>query len=60
MGFTYCINYPFQGSFCYMDFVVHIGFNRYRKIASSNTSHLEAHASCFRLLMKGIYDPYVL
>ena len=32
----------------------------YRKIASSNTSHLEAHASFFRLLMKGIFDPYVL
>ena len=31
----------------------------YRKIASSNTSHLEAHAGIFRLLMKGIFDPYV-
>ena len=32
----------------------------YRKVASSNTSHLEAHAGVFRLLMKGIFDPYVL
>ena len=34
--------------------------NGYRKIASSNTSRLEAHAGIFRLLMKGIFDPYVL
>ena len=32
----------------------------YRKVASSNTSRLEAHESFFRLLMKGIFDPYVL
>ena len=32
----------------------------YRKITSSNTSHLEAHSGFFRLLMKGIFDPYVL
>ena len=32
----------------------------YRKIASSNISRLEAHADFFRLLMKGIFDPYVL
>ena len=31
----------------------------YRKIASSNTSCLEAHAGFFRLLMKGIFGPYV-
>ena len=30
---------------------------RYHKVASSNTSHLEAHAGIFRLLMKGIFDP---
>ena len=29
----------------------------YRKVASSNTSRLEGF---FRLLMKGIFDPYVL
>ena len=33
---------------------------KYRKVASSNTSRLEAHAGFFRLLMKGIFDPYVL
>ena len=32
----------------------------YRKVASSNMSRLEAHAGFFRLLMKGIFDPYVL
>ena len=32
----------------------------YRKVASSNTSCLEAHTGLFRLLMKGIFDPYVL
>ena len=31
----------------------------YRKVASSNTPHLEAHADFFRLFMKGIFDPYV-
>ena len=31
----------------------------YRKVASSNTSCLEAHAGFFRLLMKGIFDLYV-
>jgi hypothetical protein len=32
----------------------------YCKVASSKTSHLEANAGFFRLLMKGIFDPYVL
>ena len=32
----------------------------YRKVDSSITSRLEAHAGFFRLLMKGILDPYVL
>ena len=31
----------------------------YCKVASSNTSRLEAHPGFFRLLMKGIFDPYV-
>ena len=34
--------------------------NAYCKVASFNTSRLEAHAGFFRLLMKGIFDPYVL
>ena len=38
-----------------------IFYFEYRKVASSNTSRLEAHAGFFRLLiMKGIFDPYVL
>ena len=32
----------------------------YRKIVSSNMSHLEAHVGFFRLLMKGFFGPYVL
>ena len=31
-----------------------------RKVASFNTSCLEAHAGFFRLLMNGIFDAYVL
>ena len=33
---------------------------KYPKVTSSNTSRLEAHAGFFRLLMKGIFDPYLL
>ena len=32
----------------------------YRKVVSSNTSCLEAHAGFFRLLMKGIFDQGIL
>ena len=32
----------------------------YRKVVSSNTSRFETHAGLFRLLMKGIFDAYVL
>ena len=32
----------------------------YRRVASSDTSRLEAYAGFFRLLMKGIFDCYVL
>ena len=32
----------------------------YRIVASSSPSRIEAHAGLFRLLMKGIFDPYVL
>ena len=35
-------------------------FIKYHKVASSNTSRLEAHTGFFRLLIKGIFDPYVL
>ena len=34
--------------------------NYYCKVVSSNSSRLEAHEGFFRLLMKGIFDPYVL
>ena len=34
--------------------------DNYRKVASSNTSSLEAHAGFFRWLMKRIFDPYLL
>ena len=33
---------------------------RYRKVMSSSPSHIEAHAGLFILLMKGIFDHYVL
>ena len=32
----------------------------YRKVASSNTSHLKAHDDFFRLIMKEIFDLFVL
>ena len=32
----------------------------YRIVASTSPSCIEAHADLFRLLMKGILDPYVL
>ena len=31
-----------------------------RKVASSNTSRLEAQSGFFRLLIEGVFDPYVL
>ena len=40
-------------------FISDQGLN-YRKIASSNTSRFEAHEGFFRLLMKGIFNPYAL
>ena len=43
----------------WVKFVDKVSFT-YRKIASSNTSRLEAHVGFFRLLMKGIFGPYVL
>ena len=32
----------------------------YRIVASASPSRFEAHVGLFRLLMKGIFDPYVL
>ena len=41
-------------------FVGGFNFFIYRIIASSNTSHLEAHPGIFTLLLKGIFDAYLL
>ena len=38
----------------------HPEFFSYRIVASSSPSRIEAHAGLFRLLMKEIFDPYVL
>ena len=34
--------------------------NNYRKVLSANTSRLEAHPGFFRLVMEGIFYPYLL
>ena len=38
----------------------HVVYYNHHKIASSNTSHLEAHTGFFKLYMDGILGPYVL
>ena len=43
-----------------LDLVLWIYLAKKTYIVSSNKSHLEAHADFFRLLRKGIFDPYVL
>ena len=35
-------------------------FGEYHIVTSTSPSRIEAHASLFRSLMKGIFDPYVL
>ena len=40
-----------------MNSTIHQKLDKYRKIASSNTSRLEAHVGFFRLLMKGVFGP---
>ena len=52
--FTYCTYYQKSTIECKFDRIT------YCKVANSNTSHLETHAGFFRLLIKGILDPYVL
>ena len=59
-----CFNSPFQKILTHCS-AISQNFWRpneitYRKVVSSNTSHLEAHAGFFRMLMKGIFDAYVL
>ena len=38
---------------------VSFSYSAYRKVASSDTSRLEAHAGFSRLLIMGIFDSYV-
>ena len=51
--------HPAKSSCAYHSKIVKL-FLEYHKVLSSNTSCLEAHAGFFRLLMKGIFNPYVL
>ena len=44
---------------CSCNFMHYKKKENYRKVPSSNMSCLEAHPGFFRLLMKGIFDPYV-
>ena len=50
--FTYCTYYQKSTIECKFDGIT------YCKVTSSNTSLLETHAGFFRLLIKGIFDPY--
>ena len=52
--FPYLLPFKFQYS------PVTFSFCKYRKVASSSPSRIEAHAGLFKLLMKRIFDPYVL
>ena len=52
--------YSLLGASIFLIFSKNVIFLNYRKVASSNTSYLEAHADFFRLHMKGIFDPYAL
>ena len=51
-----------EGSIAIGDRIVCVSkfYSPYRKVVSSNTSRVEAHEGFFRLLVKGIFDPYVL
>jgi hypothetical protein len=40
--------------------LIHSWGSIYRKVVSSNMSRLETHAGLFRVVMKGIFDAYVL
>ena len=41
-------------------YIVKLSNFTHHKVASSQTSRLETHTGFFRLLMNGIFDPYVL
>ena len=46
--------------FCIFACKINYLYVNYRKVASSSPSRIEAQAGLFRLLMEGIFDPYVL
>ena len=48
----FCAWRDFNKTFC--------AISTYRIVASTSPSRFEAHVGLFRLLMKGIFDPYVL
>ena len=50
--FTYCTYYQKSTIECKFDCIT------YCEVAGSNMSRLETHAGFFRLLMKGIFNPY--
>ena len=44
----------------FLQYIKSKSVSTYRKVSSSNTSCLEAHAGFFRLLMNDIFDPNIL
>ena len=50
-----CIRTALSKLYCMEKLSIHT----YCKVASSNKSCLEAHAGFYRLLMKGIFNPYI-
>jgi hypothetical protein len=60
-SFSFSMNFPKKLKFLclVMTHINHLPLY-YRKIASSNTSCLEAHVGFFRLLVKGIFGHYIL
>ena len=50
----------FQGRDTKLDIFFTIIQHTVFKVGSSNTCRLEAHAGFYKLLMKGIFDPYAL
>ena len=55
---TFSIHFCHQSLFAFISFVC-FRIN-YRIVESASPSHFEAHVGLFRLLVKGIFDPYVL
>ena len=59
IGFFYQTSVPNFGDSS-KQAIIFMRLSTYHKVSSSNTSRLDAHAGFFRLLMKGIFGPYVL